>query len=391
MEALVSIIVPAYNAEDYLEECLNSIVDQTYKKLEIIVVDDGSTDRSTEICDEYSIRDSRVRVLHQKNAGVAAARREGVLYAQGNYICFADADDKMGNRMIEELVKNIGQCDLITSGHYCENKDGNLAEEMDAIEEGIYDTEKSMRYLVSNMLSFENRFEYGILPYLWNKMFRTKILKDIIKDMNSALTYAEDVELLFQYILRCNSVRITHKCYYYYCYRGESLSRSINKKYMCDLYQIYVELEKAFSGHPLERVLMHQLQLFVTIRIYAITGYMDFPSNTQVIHYAFPFPELEKDSKIILYGAGKAGIDYYRQIYRRRLAELILWVDKGWREYQNDYTPVYAPEEIKNYMYDYIIIAVTKKGLADEIRRELIQKGVAEEKILWRMPVIATV
>lgn len=80
MEALVSIIVPAYNAEDYLEECLNSIVDQTYKKLEIIVVDDGSTDRSTEICDEYSIRDSRVRVLHQKNAGVAAKDEERVFY-----------------------------------------------------------------------------------------------------------------------------------------------------------------------------------------------------------------------------------------------------------------------------------------------------------------------
>ncbi len=389
--ALVSVIVPVYNVEDYLEECVESITGQTYAELEILLVDDGSIDSSSELCDQLAQKDVRIKVLHQANTGAAAARKSAVLRATGEYICFVDADDKISNGMIEHMIENIGKCDLITLGDYCEQRDGSYIEETDSIKEGVYDTEESMQYLISNMLSFQNRFEYGVLPYLWNKMFKTKILKDVVKDIYSSLTYAEDVELLFQYILKCNSIRITHRCLYLYRYRGDSVSRSKNKNYMYDLYKIYLALEKAFSNHPQEAVLMHQLQLFVTTRVYAITGYMGFPTDTQMICYAFPFPELEKDSKIILYGAGRVGTDYYRQIFRRKLANLVLWVDKSWKELKNDYTPVSSLEEIMVNEYDFVIIAVTKKELADEIRRELIQKGVAEEKILWRMPVIATV
>lgn len=388
---LVSVIVPVYNAEAYLEECLKSVQEQTYRNLEILVVDDGSTDRSLQMCDEFAKRDSRIKVVYQKNQGVAEARKNGVLHAQGGYICFADADDQMHHSMVESLVKNIGKCDLITAGYFCEKEDGSYIEEADAMQEGIYDTEKSMRYLISNMLSFENRLEYGVLPYLWNKMFKTKILKEVMEGIYSSLTYAEDVELLFQYILRCKRIHITHRCLYYYRYRNSSLSRSKNKNYMCDLHKIYLALENAFKDHPQEEILMHQLQLFVTTRIYAIAGYMGFSADTQMICYAFPFPELAKVSKIILYGAGRVGMDYYRQIFRRDLAKLVLWVDKRWKEYQNDYTPVYSPEGIEDYEYDYIIIAVTKRELADEIREQLVQKGIGEEKVLWRMPVIAVV
>lgn len=388
---LVSVIIPVYNAEDYLEECLKSIQEQTYENLEILVVNDGSTDCSSQICDGFAGKDPRVKIIQQKNSGAAAARKQGILYAGGSYICFVDADDKMSDRMIESLVENIGKCDLITAGYYCEKGDGSYVEETDTIKEGIYNTEESMRYLISNMLSFENRFEYGLLPYLWNKMFKAELLKDVVKGIYSSLTYAEDVELLFQYILKCNSVRITHRCLYLYRYRNDSSSRSKNESYMYDLYKIYSALEKVFKNHPQEDILMHQLQLFITAHVYAITGYMGFPINTQIMHYAFPFPEIKKDSKTILYGAGKVGTDYYRQIFGRKLANLVLWVDKRWEEYRNDYTPVFSPENIANYEYDYLIIAVKKKELADEIRRELIQEGIAEEKILWRMPVIAKI
>ena len=81
-------------------------------------------------------------------------------------------------------------------------------------------------------------------------------------------------------------------------------------------------------------------------------------------------------------------MDYYRLIFRRNLAHLVLWVDKGWKTYQNDYTPVHSPKEIWNYEYDYIIIAIKKEKIAKEIRQELAQMGIAEEKILWRVPAV---
>lgn len=385
---LVSVIVPVYNAEAYLEECLKSIINQTYEKLEILVVDDGSTDRSPEICDEFAGRDSRVNVQHQKNAGAAAARKKGVLCAKGSYICFVDADDRADISMIENLLGHIGGCDMITAGFYRGNGSGEYIRETDNLEEGIYDTEETMKYFIANMLAYKNRFEYGVLPFLWNKMYKAKILKSVIKNMKSEISFGEDTELLFRYILNCRAVQVTHMCLYYYCDREDSISRSEMKDYMCSLFQIYVSLEKAFKNHPQESILMHQLQLYITSHIYGITEYMGFSNDTRLIRYAFPFPELKKDSKVILYGAGRTGTDYYRQIFKRKLANLVLWVDKRWEEYKNDYTPVFSPENIVNYEYDYLIIAVAKEKLAENIRKELIRKGVSEDKIVWRLPII---
>ena len=133
---------------------------------------------------------------------------------------------------------------------------------------------------------------------------------------------------------------------------------------------------------------MHQLQLFVTERIYAITGYMRFSIDTQMIRYVFPFSDLERGSKIILYGAGRVGMDYYRLIHRQGMFEAVLWIDKNWEKYNDISTPVNAPDAIKNYNYDYIIIAVKKKKLADEIRAELNGRGLEKEKILWRVPAV---
>lgn len=388
-QPLVTVIIPAYNAEKYLKKCLESILGQTYKNLEVIVVDDGSIDGTGIICREFIENDERIKRIYQENKGAAAARKNGVLHAKGDYICFADADDRMSIDMIQYMVNNIGQCDMITVGNYYECESGEYLEETDAVEEGVYDTENAMKYLIANMLSYKSRLEYGILPYLVDKMFRGKFLRDMLEDMESSLTYAEDVEVLFPYILRCRAVKITHKCLYYYLYRDDSISHLENKNYMWDLNKIYIALEKAFQGHPQEDVLMHQLRLFVVTRIYAIPWYMRFPANAQMVRYAFPFPELGQESKIILYGAGTVGVDYYRVIFKRHLVKLVLWVDKGWEKYQDDYTLVRPPEEIQGCEYDYIIIAVKKRELAEEIRRELFQMGVEKEKILWRIPVTA--
>lgn len=107
----ISVIVPVYNVEDYLEECINSILGQTYKNLEIILVDDGSTDNSSKICDIYEKKDKRIKVIHKENGGLSSARNEGLKYRTGEYISFVDSDDFIDKTMYEKLYSAIKKYD----------------------------------------------------------------------------------------------------------------------------------------------------------------------------------------------------------------------------------------------------------------------------------------
>ena len=111
MDSLISIIVPVYNVELYLNECINSIRNQTYKNLEIILIDDGSTDNSGKICDEYAKIDSRIVVIHKENKGVTSARKVGVEIANGKYIGFVDSDDYIDKEMYKNMLKKILETD----------------------------------------------------------------------------------------------------------------------------------------------------------------------------------------------------------------------------------------------------------------------------------------
>lgn len=385
---LISLIVPVYNVKDYLEECLESIIKQSYTKLEIILVDDGSTDGSAEICDRYGQADNRFKVFHQENQGVARARKRAVLCATGLYTGFVDADDRISLNMIEFMLANIGECDVITIGCYGETAAGVKFEQTDSFAEGIYASKEDLDYFHANMLAYQNRFEYGVLPYLWNKLFKTELLKDVMSNIDSALSFAEDGEVVFQYLLKCERICVTHKCLYYYRRREDSFMRSNDENYMYNLNGIYLALKQAFEKHPKKEILLHQLQLFIAQRVYWITDRMGFPSDTRIMTYAFPFSDLNRTSKIVIYGAGKIGVAYYRQIHFRKLANMVLWVDKNWENYQDSYMPVSSPDSIKDCEYDYLIIAVKKKELADEIRQELIQQGIEDKRILWRVPAI---
>lgn len=385
---LVSVVVPVYNAGAYFSDCLESIAGQTYENLEAILVDDGSTDGSSGMCDAFAKKDSRFRVIHQQNMGAASARTAGIVCASGKYICFVDADDKIDAEMIGFFIENIGECDLLTSGCACEDAPGVWNMRMDSFNEGVYNTKETLDYFISNMIIFEKRFEDGVLPFLVNKLYKTEIIKEVSQEINLSIVYAEDRDLLFRYILKISSVCVVHQNFYYYRYRSDSIMRMINKNFMSDLNNLYLSLEKAFAGHPKEKCLLYQLRLFILSRIYTIPLFMGFSANEWLTGYVFPFSELERESRIILYGAGSVGIRYYQQIHRQNQLCLVLWVDRNWKDYEAGSMPVSSPKLISGSKYDYIIIAVKRKELADEIRNELADMGVQEDQILWRPPAI---
>ncbi|MCI8994251.1 MAG: glycosyltransferase [Lachnospiraceae bacterium] len=385
---LISVIVPVYNASGYLEECVRSIQGQSYENLEIILVDDGSTDGSGKICDEFAEEDQRIRIIHQENMGAAGARKNGILCAAGEYICFVDADDQIDAGMMEFFRKSMGECDLLTSGCRCEIAPGEYEIWTDSLGEGLYDTDKARKYFIENMIAYENRFRAGVQPYLWGKLYRRTVVWEAIQHIDTSIVYSEDRDLLYRCILKSKSIRISYKCFYYYRYNPSSIIRTVNKNFMSDLNRLYLSLEKAFSGHPQEECLLNQLQQFLVSRMYLIPFFMGFSSDAQIAGYVFPFSELETGSRIVLYGAGKVGMRYYQQIYRQNQLQMVLWVDKNWRDYEESSWPVSSPEWIGEEEYDYVVIAVKREALAMEIQKELVEIGIRENQILWREPAI---
>ena len=387
-QSLVSIVIPVYNVENYIKECVESIRKQTYSNLEIILVDDGSTDKSGIICDEYAKCDSRVVVLHQENQGVVCARKSGIAYATGEYLCFVDSDDYIKRDMIDFFINHIGSSDLITTGVAYINKQGNTVRMLDAIAADTYETEEKMSYLLSNVITFENRFENGILPYLWNKMYKTDMAREVIENLDEKITYGEDREFLIRYVLKAKSVKVTKECFYTYRYRENSAESSVDKHFMQNMNRLYCALENAVKGHPMEAELMRQIEMFVMHRLPSIPVHMGFRNVAQCLQYIFPYTNLLEGKRYVLYGAGKVGIDYYRQIRCHEEGQLVLWVDKHWDEITDVNEKIYPIDELGEADYDCILIAVKRKELADSIKEELLELGINEDKIWWKSPII---
>lgn len=169
--ALISVIIPVYKVEEYLDRCLESIVKQTHNNLEIIIVDDGSPDRCPELCDEWMRKDSRIKVIHKENGGLSDARNAGVKVAEGEYIAFVDSDDWIEEKFIENLYKAIIEFDSDFSGckyHRCEKYcQLNHGAEEQKIE--LYDTISGLSALIDEKIG----------QVVWNKLYKKDLIKNI--------------------------------------------------------------------------------------------------------------------------------------------------------------------------------------------------------------------
>lgn len=385
---LISVIVPVYNVEQYLEKCVQSIMEQSYSNLQIILVDDGSTDQSGNICDKLARQDQRIFVIHQVNQGVVSARKSAIESATGEYICFVDGDDYISNDMIENLYAKIGDSDLISSGCYRQDKKGGWMELFDNFEEDIYVGSDAINYILSNMIIFHGQFKDGLLPYLGTKMYRSGILKQEIQTVNMNLKYSEDRDLLFRYILQCKKIRVLHKAFYFYFYREHSAAHGNNLNYLSNLNELYLSLTEAFQNHSLEYILMYQLQMFVISQAYYLPYRMGFLSEVKQMRFLLPYPDMEGKMKIVLYGAGHVGMNYRFQLQRRADFQLVLWVDQSWQSFREKGFAVESPAKISEVEYDQIILAVKDKSVAEDINNELLEHGIPKEKIVWEQPII---
>ena len=215
---LISVIVPVYNAEKYLRTCLDSIVNQTYKNLEIILVDDGSTDGSGAICDEYADKDVRIKVIHSTNKGVTAARINAFKTSSGDYITFVDADDFLDCNMFKKMLDTIMEdnTDIIVCQYInYDSKTKKQEKSMLRPPIGIYYKEDIVRLLKKNFLYNEKTGIADMPPFLWAKLIKREFVQEIL-NVEIGLSYNEDQVGIFTLLLRINSMSIIQDYFYYY-------------------------------------------------------------------------------------------------------------------------------------------------------------------------------
>lgn len=222
---LVSVIVPVYNVAEYLEECVRSLFAQTYRELEIILIDDGSSDGSGQLCDAFAAQDSRVRVIHQENAGVSAARNAGLDAARGEYICFVDGDDWTAPEMVAEAVSVMERegCDICSFGHFFVEEDGEKRYfgRWETSFLRFQEERQQQRFLCRWLIP--GRLVWSV----WCRMFRKGIIEQHGLRFALGQRISEDLDFTFRYLAYCQNLYYLPKPLYNYRQRGTSAVHSV--------------------------------------------------------------------------------------------------------------------------------------------------------------------
>lgn len=217
-DELLSVIVPIYNVEDYLDACIKGIISSSYKNLEIILVDDGSTDSSGEICDSYANEDERIKVIHKKNGGLVSARKAGVEIATGKWTNFIDGDDYILSDYYENVLSHMKtySVEMVVMGYTSIDFDGKVEKTVrNNITEGVYTVKDYSKYL-------EGQSEKLGFIHDDNKIYVTEYLKEAIKMVDDDVVKAEDLNLTLAYLKYCQKFYVDNSSFGYQCVKRKS-------------------------------------------------------------------------------------------------------------------------------------------------------------------------
>lgn len=266
---MISVIVPVYNVEEYLPTCIESILNQTYKDLEILLIDDGATDNSGKICDEYAKRDNRCIVIHQQNKGLSGARNTGLNHATGEYISFIDGDDYIHPQMLEILYEALQKGDYdfsMTLYKEVYNKEqfqlisGYSSNEIcqDQLIYGLY-----------NKLSHKNNTYIEMnFHVVWNKLYKKKLIKHVCFMQTSA----EDTVFNSSVFLKCKKVIVINKALYYWVQRNTSIThQNINSIFINRILSYNQCLDSMPLRYPQYRgaIIEKMYKVFLYVRLHA--------------------------------------------------------------------------------------------------------------------------
>lgn len=264
MDELVSLVVPVYNVEHYLDACMASILNQTYTNIEIILVDDGSTDNSGIMCDKYSKIDDRIKVVHKENGGLSDARNKGILHTNGNYIIFIDSDDVISTNFVEYLYtllkENSGDIAICDSVHCYPDK------------EIVFENETINKVFSSEQAIIEMLYQKSFLVSAWGKIYRKEYFNDILFPYGMLF---EDSAIMYKIFDKANKIVYGNAKLYGYMHREGSITTKKFSKRDCDIWIICQQMMNYMSNRS--KKLQNAERAYHTSAAFRI--YMNAPRN----------------------------------------------------------------------------------------------------------------
>ncbi|MDY6030089.1 MAG: glycosyltransferase family 2 protein [Acidaminococcaceae bacterium] len=227
---LITIIIPVYNVEKYLSDCLDSVINQTYKNLEIILVDDGSTDDSGKICDDYAMIDNRIKVIHKHNEGVTLARIVAFQHSQGEFIMFIDSDDYVSDNIVDRMVFVQREYDVdIVSCQNFDDNDGVISEPGIRTELGFYDKKRLIELLQTNFLHDKRTLMAGMTGYLWTRLIKRTFVGNAL-NAGVDMIHSEDQVAMLQLLYDAQSMYVMKDRLYYYVSRHGQVTKKYDSR-----------------------------------------------------------------------------------------------------------------------------------------------------------------
>lgn len=377
----LSIIVPVYNTEKYLSKCLYSIIGQTMQDIEIICVDDGSTDSSPHILKDYADKDKRIRVIHQENGGLVSARKAGVKAANGIYIGYVDSDDWVEPEMYERLYDCAmeNRADMVSSGYFFE---GNyVSEHYDGVPEGMYDAER-IGFLRENTIYSFSAKDVGIRGSLCCKIFLAEKLKEVQINIPEAVSMSEDKLCVVSYLLACSRVYILKEAFYHYMIHPESMVHAADSQYLLKVNAVY-QYFLGLYGHPaFTKSMRLQAELYITELLYkGINSRMGFLDKNLLWIDPEWMERIPAKSRILLYGAGDLGRKYHQQIQNSEKLYFAGCIDYGYERMEGYPFEVRNPADWTKLDFDVVVITIKNVDKAKEVRAQLNGIGIKDSKI----------
>ncbi len=382
-EVKVSVVIPVYNTETYLKKCLNSVRNQTLREIEMICVDDGSTDGSLRILEEYARADSRIKVIHKENGGLVSARKAGVALAVGQYTGYVDSDDWIDSGMYEYLYRTAlqNQADMVSSGYFFE---GNyITEHFDGVQEGLYD-EHGIAFLRENAIYNMKTQDVGIRGSLCCKLFRTDLLKEVQGKISERLSFSEDKICMLSYILQCKRVYVLKKAFYHYIVRQSSMVHAADVRYLICLNEIYKSFTELYSHPYFTHSMRMQAELYIVEQLYkGVNSRLGFENDNLFWLDPYYLEKLPRNARIVLYGGSELGKAYRKQLLKRKDLELVGCVDPAYEKMEQSGITVCSPDMLTQWEYDFVLITVKNPMKASDIQQDLEKTGIPREKIRW--------
>lgn len=378
-----TIVIPIYNSENTLEKCIDSILGQTWEDFELLLIDDGSTDASAQICDDYAKKDDRIRIIHRGNKGLVSGRKLGAKEATGKYIAFVDSDDWMEPDAFEKMMQPICEdstTDLVITSMIMD-RGGKQNLRRGTVLPGRYKND-DISNVIDHMMYQWDKAEFGVLGSVCGKIYDRDLFAQIENRVDDRITYGEDDALVYTLIPKCNNICILDEAFYHYCNNSGTMSTCFSLGSFEKLKILSDHFENTFKEYGLWPKLRDGVHQIVGMFMYLALANL-YGLN---VGHQFPFDKIPYGSRVVLYGAGAVGKDYYHALRGSGYATIVAWVDSDHDNKKKEGWDVSPVDNIDDIDYDMVIICVEAGDVAETIKESLIKRGVSSDKIFRETP-----